>query len=67
MSKTVPMIGIDPGELRWIRMLVQLLRHADPNVGELARQALLYVNDAAGKRVLADPSPEHAGRGGSGC
>jgi len=45
MAKTVPMIGIDPGELRWIRMLVQLLRHSDPSVPELARQALLYLSD----------------------
>lgn len=50
MAKTVPMIGISPQELPWIRMLVQLLRHPDPGVAELARQALLYLTDAAGDR-----------------
>lgn len=47
MAKTVPMIGISPQELPWIRMLVQLLRHPDPGVAELARQAMLYLTDAA--------------------
>lgn len=50
MAKTVPIIGISPNELPWIRMLVQLLRHPDPGVAELARQALLYLSDAAGRR-----------------
>lgn len=50
MAKTVPMIGISPHELPWIRMLVQLLRHPDPGVAEVARQALLYLRDAAGGR-----------------
>ncbi len=51
MIKTVSVIGIDVRELRWIRMLVQLLRHPDPSVPELARQALLYLSDAATKRA----------------
>lgn len=53
MAKTVPMIGISPQELPWIRMLVQLLRHPDPGVAELARQALLYLTDAAAGRQSA--------------
>ncbi len=52
MVKTVSVIGIGPAELRWIRMLIQLLRHPDPSVPELARQALLHLTDAAGKRSL---------------
>ena len=50
MVKTVPIIGIETAELRWIRMLVALLRHPDPSMPELARQALLYLTEAAGKR-----------------
>jgi len=57
MAKTVPMIGIAPQELPWIRMLVQLLRHPDPGVAELSRQALLYLRDAAGDCPLK-PSPK---------
>ncbi len=49
MAKTVPMIGIAPQEIPWIRLLVQLLRHPDPGVPELARQALLYLSDASGE------------------
>lgn len=47
MAKTISMIGIDPAELGNIRRLVFLLRHPDPMVPELARQALLYVEKAA--------------------
>jgi hypothetical protein len=47
MSNTVPVIGIDPEELVWIRTLVWLLRHPDPVVPELVRQALLYLETAA--------------------
>jgi hypothetical protein len=49
------MIGLEADELRWLRMLVALLRHPDPSVPELARQALLYLNDAA--RKGRRPSP----------
>ena len=44
MSETVSMIGLQAGELRWLRMLVSLLRHPDPAVAELTRQALLYLS-----------------------
>jgi hypothetical protein len=49
MPQTTAMIGIHPDELRWIRMLVMLLRHPDPGMPELARQALLYLSESAGK------------------
>jgi hypothetical protein len=62
MKKTVSVIGLDAAEIHWIRMLVTLLRHPDPSVPELARQALLYLTDAAGKRVLPHPeSLDHVG------
>lgn len=62
MTKTVSVIGIDPAEIHWIRMLVALLRHPDPSVPELARQALLYLTDAAGKRIPSHPETlDHAG------
>jgi hypothetical protein len=47
MAKPVSMIGIDPSELRWLRMLVLLLRHPDPTMSELVRQALIYLNEGA--------------------
>ncbi|HEY2016538.1 MAG TPA: hypothetical protein VGH38_23705 [Bryobacteraceae bacterium] len=50
MARTIPVIGVEPAELRWMRMLIFLLRHPDPSVPELARQALIYLTDAAGKR-----------------
>jgi len=48
MSETVPVIGVLPQELPWVRMLVMLLRHPDPKIAELTRQALLYVTRSAG-------------------
>lgn len=62
MAKTISVIGVDPAELRWMRMLVFLLRHPDPSVPELARQALLYLTDATGKRAtLPNETLDHAG------
>jgi hypothetical protein len=49
MAKTF-LIGIEPPELPWLRVLVALLRHPDPVVPELARQALVYLVDSAGDR-----------------
>jgi len=43
MSQTVPVIGVQPEELTWIRLLIFLLRHPDPVVSELTRQGLLYL------------------------
>ena len=62
MTKTVSVIGLDAAEIRWIRLLVSLLRHPDPSVPELARQALVYLTDAAHKRVVSHPETlNHAG------
>jgi hypothetical protein len=47
MAGNLSVIGIEPEELAWIRMLLALLRHSDPVVPELARQALLYLQSAA--------------------
>jgi hypothetical protein len=52
MAKTVSVIGIEDKELRWIRSLIQLLRHPDPSIPELARQALLYLTRSAAERPL---------------
>jgi hypothetical protein len=57
MVRTVSVIGVDTGELQWIRSLVALLRHPDPSVPELARQALLYLTDAAGRKATPSPEP----------
>jgi hypothetical protein len=62
MEKTVSMVGIEPGELRWIRILVTLLRHPDPSVPELARQALIYLSEASADRAVVVPGTlDHAG------
>jgi hypothetical protein len=45
MGKTVSLVGIRAEELDLVRMLVGLLRHEDPNVAELTRQALYYLKD----------------------
>jgi hypothetical protein len=60
MAHTVPMIGIDPAELAWIRMLVGLLRHPDPVVPELTRQALSYLEGAAGRSGVASSDRDAA-------
>ena len=49
MAQTVTVIGIEPAELNWIRMLVLLLRHPDPVVPELTRQALHYLEATASR------------------
>jgi hypothetical protein len=41
------MIGLEPHELEWMRLVVKLLRHPDPLPAELVRQALTYVNQVA--------------------
>jgi hypothetical protein len=39
-----------------------LLRHPDPSVAELARQALLYLSEAAHQRAVPHAQPiDHAG------
>lgn len=54
VAKPVHMIGLDPGELPPVRSLVALLRHPDPSVGELACQALLYLEELAARRGEPD-------------
>ena len=53
MPKTLSVIGIDPQELHWVRNLIQLLRHPDPSIPELARQALIYLTRSAEERPVA--------------
>jgi len=43
------MIGLDPRELEWARLVIALLRHPDPMVGELTRQALCYLEGVAAR------------------
>ncbi len=50
METPISVIGVEREELRWLRTLVWLLRHPDPSVPELARQALLYLTGAAQQR-----------------
>jgi hypothetical protein len=47
VKNTVTLAGIHPEELAMVRTLVDLLRHRDPVVPELARQALQYVKDTS--------------------
>jgi hypothetical protein len=60
MAKTVSVIGIEDKELRWIRSLILLLRHPDPSIPELARQALIYLARSAADRP--NKSPPAVGR-----
>jgi hypothetical protein len=62
MARTLPIIGIEPEELPWIRLLVSLLRHPDPVVPELAHQALLYLEKAAAHSSA--PGDRPAGQAG---
>ena len=52
MANTLSVIGIDPKELHWIRALVHLLRHPDPSVPELARQAMIYLTRGVEEKPL---------------
>ena len=60
MAKTVAVIGIEDKELRWVRSLILLLRHPDPSIPELARQALMYLARSAADRP--NKSPPAVGR-----
>ena len=62
MAKTVSMIGIDPGELVWVRTLLFLLRHPDPLIAEMTRQALLYLERNAYEEARTRATPaDHRG------
>lgn len=41
------MIGLEARELQWLRLLIALLRHKDPVVSEVAREALRYLKGLA--------------------
>ena len=61
MAKTV-LIGVETHELNWLRILVALLRHPDPGVPELARQALLFLTEEAGRQDPPATTPnDYAG------
>jgi hypothetical protein len=47
MAKTVSVIGIDPSELGCVRSVLSMLRHPDPLIPEMVRQALLYLEKSA--------------------
>jgi hypothetical protein len=47
--ENVGMIGLDPREIQWLRLVLALLRHPDPVVGEVAREALRYLEDVAAR------------------
>lgn len=64
IQSELSVIGVEREELRWLRTLVWLLRHPDPSVPELARQALLYLTGAAEQRgveIKMGAEPHHAG------
>jgi hypothetical protein len=42
-------IGLEPRELEWVRLLIGLLRHPDPVVGEVSREALRYLENVAAR------------------
>lgn len=54
---TVPVIGLDPAEVPYVRALISLLRHPDPTVPELARRALDYLNETAARRGIPETRP----------
>ena len=59
MPQTVTMIGLRSDEVRWVQLLVTLLRDPDGTVNELTRQALLYI---AGPPSLQDPQARNSAR-----
>jgi hypothetical protein len=42
-------IGLNPREIKWLRLLIALLRHPDPVVGEVTQEALRYLEDVAAR------------------
>jgi len=43
------MIGLEPGEIQWLRLVIALLRHPDPLVRQVACEALRYLEDMAAR------------------
>ena len=64
VPSNVSMIGLSPHELPWIRRLITLLRHPDPTVAELTRQALLYLSDAPKSTEPLGPPPPQRHKNG---
>ncbi len=48
---TVAIVGLQPQEAEWVRILLDLLRDEDPAVVEMVRHALLYVREFAQQTV----------------
>ncbi len=46
-------IGLKPRELEWVRLLIGLLRHPDPVVGEVSQEALRYLQGVAARADAA--------------
>ena len=62
MAKSIAVIGIDATELGWARILLSLLRHPDPLIGEMVRQALLYLERNAHEQAQSRvEGMDHAG------
>jgi len=62
MAETVSVIGIDPSELAWVRTVLFLLRHPDPLIAEMVRQALLYLERNAHEQAQHHTGAiDHAG------
>jgi len=38
-------IGLSAQELAWVRLLITMLRHPDPVVGEVSREAMRYLEE----------------------
>jgi hypothetical protein len=45
--ENVGMIGLSRGEIEWLRLLIALLRHPDPVVAAVTREALQYLEGLA--------------------
>jgi hypothetical protein len=45
----VGVIGLSPPEMQWVRLVVGLLRHPDPVVAEVSREALRYLEGVAAR------------------
>jgi len=58
MAGTISIIGVEPDELQWLRLLVFLLRHPDPVVSELTRQSLLYLQNTVVNSIAAGRGSE---------
>jgi hypothetical protein len=42
-------IGVEPAEIQWLRVVIALLRHPDPVVREVTREALRYLEGVAAR------------------